>query len=189
MNDIELDRLLDTWTVPPPPPTLRESLRTQFPRAERRKWRRPLTWTLVLAGASILLSMVAVGMEQNACRLTDNHIFRMVNRLYENYLRSVESWRATRIVAEIRQSNPKVYADGQLLPPLEFGHAATMTVRVPGDGDYMVIVYPRGLKGWFEAGRLHGSVIDLKLGNRQLRIECDKPIPDSDRAVFARRLP
>ena len=82
-------------------------------------------------------------------------------------------------MARIRQSDPRVYADGQLLPPLEYGHAATMVVRVPGEGVYSIISYPGGLTGWVEAGHIHGSVIEFKAGSRQIRIEYNKSVVGS----------
>jgi len=185
MNDTELDRLLDTWEAPPPP-TMREGLRARFPRTERRRLARPLTWVLVLAAAS---AMLAIGMEQSTDNPWNVQFSRVLNRLYEGFVQSVEAWRATSIVARIRQSDPKVYLDGHLLPPLEYGHAATIAVRVPGEGVYSIISYPRGPTGWVEVGSIHGSVIEFKVGSRQVRIECNKPIVDSDRSVFARRQP
>jgi hypothetical protein len=71
-----------------------------------------------------------------------------------------------------------------------------MDVQVPGEGVYSIISYPMrshradgGLTGWVEAGRIHGNVIEFQAGGAQVRIECDKPIVDSDRPVFALRRP
>jgi hypothetical protein len=185
MNDTELDRLLDTWEAAPPPRTMREGLRARFPRTERRRLARPVTWVLVLAAASAVL---AIGMEQSGGHPRDLQLARVFGRLYEGIIQSVEAWQATSIVARIRQADPKVYVDGQLGPPLEYGHAATLAVRVPGEGVYSIISY-RGLTGWVEAGNIHGSVIEFRVGSRRVRIECNKPIVDSDRPVFARRQP
>jgi hypothetical protein len=43
--------------------------------------------------------------------------------------------------------------------------------------------------GWVEAGRIHGNVIEFQAGSKQVRIECDRPIVDSDRPVFVMRRP
>lgn len=57
MNDAELDRLLDMWQPPEPPPSLREGLLARFPRGERRQFVRPLRWVLAIAIASIALAL------------------------------------------------------------------------------------------------------------------------------------
>lgn len=193
MNDTELDRLLDSWETPPPPPSLREGLRARFPRAERPRFARPLGWMLVIAVASVTL---AIGTGQSGENPWDFRIVRVLNQLYENFLEGLEAWQATSIVAQIRQSEPKVYVDGQLVAPLKYGHAASMDVQVPGDGVYSIISYPipshradGGLTGWIEAGHIHGNVIEFQAGSRQVRIECNTAIVDSDRPVFARRRP
>jgi hypothetical protein len=193
MNDTELNRLLDTWDAPAPPSSLREGLRARFPRAERRRFGRPLGWVLAITVASVTL---AIGMAQSEENPRDFRIVRVLNQLYDHFLEGLEAWRATSIVAQIRQSEPKVYVDGQLVAPLKFGPAARMDVQVPGDGVYSVISYPMPshqadgrLTGWVEAGHIHGNVIEFQAGSRQVRIECDKPIADSDHPVFAMRRP
>lgn len=186
MNDTELDRLLDTWEAPAPPLSLREGLRAGFPRAERRSFARPLRWVLVIAIASATL---AIGMEQSGQNSWNFGLVRAFNRVYESVIEGFEAWRATAIVARIRQSEPKVYVDGQLAAPLEYGHAATMDVRVPGEGVYSIIAYPARLTGWVEAGRIHANTIEFQAGGKQVRIECTQPIVESDRPVLARRRP
>jgi hypothetical protein len=186
MNDTELDRLLYAWEAPVPPPSLREGLRARFPRPEQRRFARPLRWVLVIAVASATL---AIGMEQSGENPWDFRLVRVLNRLYEGAVEGFEAWRATSIVAQIRHSEPKVYVDGQLVAPLEYGPAARMDVQVPGEGVYSIISYPGGLTGWVEAGHIHGSVIEFRAGSKQVRIDCNKPIVDSDRPVFAMRRP
>jgi hypothetical protein len=97
---------------------------------------------------------------------------------------------------QIRESQPKVYVNGQLVAPLQYGPAARMDVHVLGEGVFSITSYPMGshradggLTGWVEAGRIHGNVIEFQAGGKQVRIECDKPIVDSDRPVFAMRRP
>jgi hypothetical protein len=114
----------------------------------------------------------------------------------ENLLEGLEAWQATSIVAQIRQSEPKVYVDGQLVAPLKYGPAASIDVQVPGDGVYSIIPYPIRRHrasgeptGWVEAGHLHGSVIEFQAGGKPVRIECNKPIVDTDRPVFAMHRP
>ena len=88
----------------------------------------------------------------------------------------------------MRQSDPKVYVDEQLVSPPSYGPAAKINVLVPGEGVYSIISVP-GLAGWVENGRIHGSVIEFKAGNKQVRIECNKPIAQSDLPIFVRHRP
>lgn len=189
MNDTELDQLLDTWRAPAPPRSLREGLRARLPQGEKR--RLPWRWVLALAAVSALL---ALGVAQNAGSSWNYRLVRVwsgLSQWYEDFLVGLETRQASTIVAQIRQSNPQVYVDGQLAPPLEYGPAARMDVQVPGDGVYSIVVYSivSGRGGWAEAGRMHGSVIEFQVGGRQVRIECSRPIVDSERPVFVRRRP
>jgi hypothetical protein len=184
MNDAELDRLLDTWKVPPPPASLRAGLKARFPRAEPRRFARPLRWILVLVTASATL---AVGFEKRTSDLWDSGLVRVLSQLSEGVIESFAVWRASALVNQIRESEPKVYVNGQLVAPLRYGHGASMDVQVPGEGVYSIITYPAGLSGWVEAGRIHGSMIEFQAGSKQVRIECNKPIVDFDRPVFALR--
>jgi hypothetical protein len=195
MNDTELDRLLDTWEEPAPSPSLREGVRGRFPRAEPRRFVRPLGWVLVIVVASAAL---AIGMEQSEANPWDFQLVRVLNRFYENFMLTLEIRQATYIRDQIRQSEPKVYVNGQLGAPLQYGLGARTDVQVPGEGVYSISIssYPMrshradgGLTGWVEAGRIHGNVIEFQAGSKQVRIECDKPIVDSDRPVFALRRP
>jgi len=183
MNDTELDRLLDSWDAPVPPPSLRAGLHARFPRPEPQRFTRPLRWTLIIAVASATL---AIGMEQSGNNPWDFRLVRTVNRLYEDFMNMLESWRARSLVARIRQSEPRVYVDGLRVGPLEYGPATRIDVQVPGEGVYSIISFP-GLTGWVEAGHIHGNVIEFQAGSKQVRIECNQPIVDSDRPIFAMR--
>jgi hypothetical protein len=121
----------------------------------------------------------------------------ILSRLYENFREGREAGRAASITARIRQSDPRVYVDGQLVAPLQYGPAATMDVQVPGEGVYSLTPYrfmqrqaaDGRLTGWVEAGYMHDNAIEFEAGVKQVRIECNKPIVDSDRPVFAMRRP
>ncbi len=186
MNDSELDRLLDTWEIPGPRASLRAGLRARFPRAERRKFGRPLQWILALAIASAAL---AVGMQQGGENAWDFGLLGALTRLYNNFMEGLEAQRATSIVTHIRRSEPRVYVDGQLAPPLEYGPAAVMIVHVPGEGVYRVMAFRRPLDGWVEAGHIRGKRIEFQAGGKQVRVECSRPIVDSDGPVFVMRRP
>ena len=193
MNDTELDRLLDAWKTPAPPPSLRAGVLAGFPRAEPRRFARPVGWALVIVVASATL---AIGMQHSEANPWDFHFVRVLNRIYEGLMESFEARRATYIRDQIRQSQPKVYVNGHLVGALQYGPAASMDVQVPGEGVYSISSYPMrsqradgGPTGWVEAGRIHGSVIEFEAGSNQVRIECDRSIVDSDRPVFAMRRP
>ena len=192
MNDTELDQLLDTWEAPAPPPSLREDVRGRFPRAEPRRFARPLGWVLVVVASAAL----AIGMEQGEANPWDFQLVSVLNRLYKSFVEGFEARLALYIRDQIRRSQPKVYINGRLGAPLQYGPAASMDVQVPGEGVYSIISYPMtshradgGLTGWVESGRIHGNVIEFQAGGAQVRIECDKPIVDFDRPVFALRRP
>jgi len=57
---------------------------------------------------------------------------------------------------------------------------------VPGEGVYSIISIP-GLTGWVEAGHIHGNVIEFQAGGKQVRIECNRLLVDSDPPVFTKR--
>lgn len=197
MNDAELDQLLETWEAPAPRPSLRASLVARLPRSEGRRLARPTGWVLGwMLAIAIASATLAIGMEQSDANPWDFRLVRALNHLYEGFMEGLEARRATTLVAQIRQSEPKVYVDGQLVAPLKYGLAATMDVQVPGEGVYSIIFYPMVVRdssghvtGWAEAGHIRGSVIEFQAGGKQVRIECNKAIVDSDRPIFARHRP
>lgn len=131
--------------------------------------------------------VLAIGIEQS----DNDGEFRLIHgltRLYDGVIEGFEAWRATSILTQIRQSEPKVYVDGQLVRgPLEYGPGGRMDVLVPGEGVYSIITYPGDLAGWVKVGRIHGSRVEFRAGSKQVRIECNQLIVASDRPVFALR--
>ena len=198
MNDNELDRLLNGWDVPPTRRSLRDGLMRQFPRAERLGFIRPLRWALVITLSWAALAVVTMGVNaaaQSNDIYADSPIVRFLNHLYGNLLEGGEARRVEGIVAKIKQSDPKVYVDGTLTAPLEYGPAKTMNVLVPQEGLYSISLY-RYMRlrtadgrptGWVEAGHIRGNEIEFQAGSKQVRIECSQPIVDSDGPVFAMR--
>lgn len=202
MNDNELDRLLNSWDVPPTRRSLRDGLMRQFPRAERLGFIRPLRWALVITLAWAALAVVTIAVnaaaqssDSDSYAVADSPIVRFLNHLYGNLLEGGEVRRVEGIVAKIKQSDPKVYVDGSLMAPLEYGPAKTMSVLVPQEGLYSISLY-RYMRlrtadgrptGWVEAGHIHGNEIEFQAGSKQVRIECSQPIVDSDGPVFAMR--
>jgi hypothetical protein len=184
MNDSELDRLLDTWEAPAPPRRLRENVRARYPQVTPRRFRGRM-W-LTLAAAAAVCGTLAVGMEQNAGGFAENPILRTVGGWYDAFLDGVHSWHAHFTSVQIRNSDPKVYVDGELSGTLEFGNAATMIVTIPGSGVYSLETHGE-LDGWVKAGRIRGNSIEFTVDGKQVRIECNQPITHPDRPVFVRR--
>ena len=198
MNDSELDQLLNSWKAPAPRRSLRDGLRARFPRAERLGIARALRWTLATVLASVALAVLLAGaaaVAQSTGTLSDLPIVRVLNQMYQNFLEAREASRATSIVLKVGESEPRVFVDGLPAAPLELGPSATMRVQVPGEGEYSITPFrlmrlrdAAGLPtGWAEVGRMHGNVIEFRAGGKQVRIECNQPIVDSDRPVFAMR--
>ena len=200
MNESELDRLLDLWEAPPPRQSLRDGLRARFPYRERIGFVRPLRWAaaIPLVCAALAVVTMAVGeAAQSSDRYADSPIVRFLNHVYESFLEGREVRRVESVVAKIKESDPKVYVDGRLIGPPEYGTSKTMNVLVPEEGLYSISLYRytrlrtadgRGT-GWTEAGRIHDNVIEFQAGSKQVRIECNKPIVDGDLPVFAMRRP
>jgi hypothetical protein len=111
--------------------------------AEQRRFCSPRKWLILIAVASATL---VIGLGQNGENRWAFQIARVLDQLYKSFVQSLEARRAADIVARIRQSEPKVYVDGQLAAPLEYGPAAKINVHIPGEGVYSIISYP-GLAG------------------------------------------
>jgi len=182
MNDTELDQLLDSWQAPPPPRSLRDRLRARFPRAERRRFTHPLRWVLVAAAASVTL---AIGMEKTGASPWDFRVGQAFTGFYDHLVHLVDMHHASYTVGIVRNSQPKVYINGQLAGSLQFKHATRIDVDVPGEGVFSVMLV-RGLNGFTEAGTIHGNVIEFQAGSKQVRIECNTQLVHSERPVSVR---
>ena len=194
MNDVELDRLLDTWSAPSVPPSLRAGLRARFPQTEHRLFTRSLRWTLVIGFLSLML---AVALAQSNENRWDVPVVRALNEFYQKVMQAQEARRSAVIARQIRDSEPRAYVDGQSVAPPEYFGSARLDLQVPGDGMYSITWFRfTQLKnaagkptGWVEAGHIHGNVIEFQVGSKQVRIECDKAIVDEDRPIFVLRWP
>jgi hypothetical protein len=186
MNDTELDRLLDTWEAPAPPPSLRDGVQARFPVVERRGFIRPRRW-LLLAAAAATLTLV-IGLAQSGGP-ADFWPIRILNEFFDALVSAIEVRQASGMMNQIRHANPTVYVDGQFvaLPPRR-GSAFKFDVDVPGEGIYAFILYaPPGLKDWVKAGHLHGNVIEFQAGSKQVRVVCNQSIVNGDQPVFVMR--
>ncbi len=185
MNDTELDQLLNTWEAPMPPRTLRSDLRGRFPRAERRWFGRPLRWVLV---GIVACATLAVGMQQTGYSNPAAWLFERIRGACEAFVFGLEAYDASALMVRIRDSQSKIYLDGQLQPAPEVWRGAQMRMHVPGEADYAVMLVG-GIKGFTEAGRVHGNVMEFQAGSHHVRVECNRQVTDSDRPVFVRRDP
>ena len=191
MNDAELDRLLDVWKAPAPPPSLRQGLRAQFPRPEPRRFSRRRWLVLLLAVAATL----AIGMEAARPHSWSSAIVQFLSEVYEGVTGTIETWPASRIVAKVRNSDPQVYVDGQPGATLKYHPLvgpwgeARMDVQVPGEGVFSITTHDLrdADHDWTEAGRIHDSVIEFQAGRKSVRIVCNKPIVDKARPLFVRK--
>jgi hypothetical protein len=195
MNDAELNQMLDSWEAPAPAASLREGLLDRFPRAEPRRFGRKLVWALATVAASLVL---VIGLGQGADYSSDFPMLRFIGDFYNHILDGFDLHQMHGLMVRIEQSSPRVSVDGQPAAPLVYGPGTAMSVEVPGGGTYKFISVRRREEfllsrggtpaGWVDAGHIHGSMIEFEAGGKQVRIECNQPIADSDRVVFVRRL-
>jgi len=183
MNDSELDEILNGWEAPAPPPSLRAGLRARFPRAERRRFGRPLRWLLMAAVASVAL---AVAMEQSGGSLSDSRVIQLLGQIWDHVTEVIEVHRVMAIVNRISQSEPMVYVDGVPGASLTHRYANVMSLEIPGERPYLITFWTRRLNAWKEAGRVHGNTVEFQAGAHQVRVECSAPLTDSDVPVFVR---
>jgi len=187
MNDTELDQLLDSWKAPVPEPSLREGLQARFPRPERRRLVTPRRLLLVAAAATVTM---ALGTEQ---RREDawSGLIGLASRICDGIELAIEAWQAPRFAVRVRDSDPRVYVDGQLAPPLAYGGSGTFKIQVPGEGTFGLLVYGtlrNAPRGWVEAGRVHDNAIEFQADGKPVRILCNQPIISGERPVFVQRL-
>ena len=182
MNDTDLDRLLEAWEAPAPPASLRAGLRERFPRAARRRIGAPLRWALVAVIAAS--ATLAVATDQSGSSL--EYLLTPLRRLY---FAVVETRLEAAVMTRIRESNPQVSVDGRPAPPPQRMRGASLSVMVPGDGEYLVVLFHSEERAWSEAGRIHGNMLDFRAGVHQVRITCNRMLVGVDRPVFTRRLP
>ncbi|HEV2447603.1 MAG TPA: hypothetical protein VGS58_16850, partial [Candidatus Sulfopaludibacter sp.] len=180
MNDVELDRLLDSWVLPAPPPSLRAGVRARFPRSRPGSFAQPLRWVLAIAIASMALA-IATG--QSGPGSLD-FLWTPLRRLYLGLRFNIDTREASAIRARIRQSNPRVYVDGQPAPPPQYRGGLSVFVVLPGGREFgILLVQPPGAN-WQRVGTIHGNVIQFEADGKQVRIECDKAVVDADRPVY-----
>lgn len=194
MNDNELDRLLNIWEAPAPPSSMRDRLRARFPRSERFRFAHPLRWGLVtvLASAALTIAIAQTGEGHG------DFVMHMVNHVYGIVVYTVDQHRSPSIRNAIRQSEPRVYVDGQMADPLEYRGGATLVVHAPGERGVYMVSFVRfsdrfyqnaHSPHWVEAGSVHDNVVEFQMDGKQFRIECNRQIIDGEHPVLAVHLP
>lgn len=194
MNDTELDRLLDTWDAPAPAESMRQRLRARFPRTNRLRFTRPLKWVVV--------GLCSLGLTIAIAQTGESHrdvVMNAVSHVYMGVVMMVDSHRAVFIRDAIRQSEPRVYVDGQPGATLEYRGGASVVVKVPGDGVYAAVFVryldhftqsPSGTRvPYVAAGRVHDNVVEFQADGKQFRVECNRPIIEGELPVFVKHLP
>jgi hypothetical protein len=140
---------------------------------------------VVLAATATL----AIGMEESRQNSWGSGIVQLFSEVYEGVTGTIETWPSRRVTAQVRQSDPRVYVDGELSAPLKYGPLvgpwgeAAMIVRIPGEGRFY-ITPQRVADDWIEVGLIHDNVIEFQAGRKSVRIVCNKQIVDTDRPVF-----
>jgi hypothetical protein len=142
-----------------------------------------LRW--LLAGGLAVVAVVATA--QTGGGSPDNPFVRIVTDIYEHLAFAWEAHHATALAANIRHSDQKVYVDGAPAPPLQFRRSIGFILQVPGDDSYQVTFWSRGLRGWTEAGRIHGSTIEFQAGPHHVVVQCNVPLGGDDTPVMVRR--
>jgi hypothetical protein len=195
MNDSELDQLLDSWKAPAAAQSMRRRLKGKIPGKEWHFLAPPLIWVLAALIGSVVLTVAIAQNRDTGSGILIEIVSQARMTFAEYFLQPREAERAAGIVAKIRQSNPKVYINGELAGPLEYGTAGSIKVRLP-DGIYSLMLYRSTghesadgrLAGWLEAGHIHGKSIEFEADSQRVRIECDEDLVERERGVFIRRI-
>jgi hypothetical protein len=157
-------------------------LRERFPRAERRWFGRPLRWVLV---GVLACATLAVG-QQGGYSNPATWLFEKLRGAYEAFTFGFKAFDTSAVMVRMRQSQPRVYVDGQLQPPPDIWRGADVQIHVPGEGEYFVMLVDIG-KGFVQAGRMHGNFLEFQAGSRHVRIECNRQLVSADRPVYVWR--
>ena len=179
MTDHELDQILDLWQRPMPSAGLRERvLGNALPAPERKSYRRPLQWTLLIAAATCVLSL---GMGQTGGFSLDN----AADRLNVAKVRTVNFFGSlwwNHVLNGFLNSHPTIYLDGKARSDLALsapkwigGQGFAMWVNVPGERRYAIAIgldltVHRGPPP-LEAGQFDGHVLEFHAADRLVRIE------------------
>ena len=170
MNDHELDQALNRWKAPEPSHGFRARVLAGFPRRERPNYSRLIRWGLAMAA---VLCMLAIGAAQGGRGALEN-LGDGVYQLHANAINWIGDLWVGHIAQAFRNSNPKVYVDGELRTDAEFGSSGvTAWVRVPGEGKYYVALRRTAIEGPAppRAGVFDGHALDFQAGGRHVRIE------------------
>uniref|UniRef100_Q01Y80 Uncharacterized protein n=1 Tax=Solibacter usitatus (strain Ellin6076) TaxID=234267 RepID=Q01Y80_SOLUE len=170
MNDHELDQALNRWKAPEPSRGFRSRVLARFPTRERPNFSRLLRWALAMAA---VLCMLAIGAAQSGKGTLEN-LGDGLYQLHNNTINWIGDMWVGHIMAAFRNSNPKIYVDGELRPDVEFGGSGVgVWFRLPGEGKYLVALRRTIIEGPVppRAGVFDGHALDFQAGGRHVRIE------------------
>ena len=170
MNDHELHEALNRWTTPAPPPGLRARVLAAFPQRALRDFGRLLRWGLAMAA---VLGILAIGSAQKGGGALEN-LGSGINRLHVDTINWIADLWVGHIGQAFRNSNPKIYVDGELRTDAEFGGSGVgVWLRLPEDGKYYIALRRTAFQGPIppRSGRFDGHVLEFVAGARSVRIE------------------
>jgi hypothetical protein len=169
MTEKELDEMLDGWKAPAPSPALRARVLGSFPRRKSLGWWRPVRWATAMAA---IVFMIAIGGAQ-----TGNSTLGNLGNGIHDITVGVEQWFDYMWIAHImlafRNSNPKVYVDGELRTDAVFGSSGNAWLRLPGEGKYYIALTRGGFEGPVPPsnGHFDGHVLEFQQAGRSVRVE------------------
>jgi hypothetical protein len=182
MNDDELDQLLNRWKAPPPSGEFRARVLAGFPPRERLgmdgplrsdarlRWSRALRWA---AAAAAAVCIIAVGAAQSGSG-TLEHLAGGISRLRVTTMDWIGDLWVGHVALAFRQSNPRIYIEGELRSDVEFGGSGVgVWVRIPEEGKYLIGLRRTAFEGPVppRAGRFDGHALEFQAGSRTVRIE------------------
>jgi hypothetical protein len=168
MNENELDQMLDRWKSPLPSRGLRARVLNRYPRRERLWFGRPLRWAGAMA---LVLLMFALGTGLAQHGVLDNFAGG-VREFSDGVGQWFDDMWTGHIVMAFRNSQPKVYVDGELQTDAVVGGSrGGLWIQFPGEGRYLLAYRLGGFRGSSTPARFDGHTIDFQAGGRSVRVE------------------
>ena len=168
MNETELDQMLNRWKAPDPSPALRRRVLQHYPLRQPLRFRRPLAWAAAMA---VLLAMLALGTEQAQHGALDN-FSAGVRQFTDSVGQWFDDMWIAHIVMAFRNSNPKVFVDGELRGDVLVGGShGGLWVQFPVEGRYWLTSRLGAFRGTWTAARFDGHALEFQSGARQVRVE------------------
>ena len=177
MNDRELDEALNQWQAPAPSTSLRARVIAGYPQRAPRNFGRLLRIGLAMAAVLCLLAVASAQMASGPGQGWDGtaaSIAGGLNRMHMKAINRIHDLWAGHVADSFRNSNPKIFVDGDLRNDVELGGSgAGLWVRIPGEGKYLVALRKSAFEGSVppRSGRFDGHVLQFQAGAQEVRIE------------------